>query len=340
MRDLEAQLRAYGLVLDGTDAGALTDVDRSAARAARRSLLVVIAAVVVIAIAVATFAVSAHRSGNAHRPNIVTPGSSQPTTPASTSATPGAGGVLAIGDSVMLGAKVALEQAIPGIAVDAVVSRQFAQAADVLTEYAQSGALPPTIVVALGTNALPTDSEIDAFMRAAGASKVYLVTVRVPRAWETATNVVLRAASDRWPNAHVHRLEHLFGGPRRLVPQRRIPPHERGQQAYSTLISAAIGQLTQRTPSGLDVAAVIPETMLPPQPLAVAGGDVWIANESAAAYAAGPSRGTRPRRLQRWSARSTCRNRPSSRSRATATRCGSRVAATVGCRRRRCRRST
>src|SRR5262245_42694081 len=61
-------------------------------------------------------------------------------------------GVLALGDSVMLGAAGALGTAIPGIQVDAVVSRQFREAPGIAYWKLQAGVLPGTVVVHLGTN--------------------------------------------------------------------------------------------------------------------------------------------------------------------------------------------
>ena len=285
MRDLEAQLRAYGVVLDRADA-LVTDVVDVGSRPSRRSMLVAIAAVVVAAVALATFAVVGNRSGNAHRPNIVTPGSSQPAPPSTARATDGPTRVLAIGDSVMLGAKVALEGRIPGIAVDAVVSRQFAQATDVLTQYAQFGTLPSTIVVGLGTNGLPTQAELDAFMRVASGRTVYFLTVRVPRTWESATNELLRAMPDRWPNAHVIDWHDYANGHDEWFVEDGFHLRDVGQAAYAELIATQIGT-SATTPltgpantSALDIVDVIPEQTLPTDPLAVAGGDVWIATES------------------------------------------------------------
>src|SRR5260221_12956255 len=150
MRDLEAQLRAYGSVLDRGEAG-VADVVDAMSRRMRRPYFVAIAAVVVVAIAASAITVAVRRSGDARPPHIVTPGPTQPTpTPTST---PVASGVLAVGDSVMEGATVSLEAATPGIKIDAVKSRQFFQAIPLLSEHSASGAEYGTVVIALGTKA-------------------------------------------------------------------------------------------------------------------------------------------------------------------------------------------
>jgi hypothetical protein len=103
-----------------------------------------------------------------------------------------AGGVLAVGDSVMLGASAALQQAIPGISVDAAVSRQFTTGIDILASASERGQLPGTVVVHLGTNGPIDDASCDALMDVLAGRRVVLVTLHVPRSWEAGNNAVLR----------------------------------------------------------------------------------------------------------------------------------------------------
>ncbi len=162
MRDLEAQLRMYGAVLDGAES-ALTDVADAPLRPARRSLLVAVAAVVVVAIAASAIAVTATRSGNDHHPNVITPSSGPPSPTPTSNPTPAAKSrkVLAIGDSVMEGAKGSLQRVMPGIAVDAIRSRQFPQAQKVVGSVPiEPELLPDTVVIALGTNGRVTRREV------------------------------------------------------------------------------------------------------------------------------------------------------------------------------------
>ena len=119
---------------------------------------------------------------------------------------------LAIGDSIMLGSKGKLTAAIPGMAVDAVVSRQFSQASAVLAEYKAHGVLPATIVIHLGTNGRITPALFDQIMATVGPGHtVYFLTARVPRPWESQVNATLHEGAQRWKNARV--LEwHDFSG--------------------------------------------------------------------------------------------------------------------------------
>jgi Domain of unknown function (DUF4214) len=107
------------------------------------------------------------------------------------------GGVLAIGDSVMLGASGALHEAIPGIDVDAAVSRQFSTGVDILRSRRDSGQLPGTVVVHLGTNGTIGSDSCDSLMDALAGRRVMIVTLHVPRSWEAGNNAVLRDCAVR-----------------------------------------------------------------------------------------------------------------------------------------------
>jgi hypothetical protein len=119
--------------------------------------------------------------------------------------------VLAIGDSVMLGAEQSLESQIPNMYVDAKVSRQFWDATVVLAEYKKVGLLPPTIVIHMGTNGAFSDAQFDELMATAGKRQVFFVNAREPRTWETEVNTRLAADVPKYKNAHL--LDwHRFGG--------------------------------------------------------------------------------------------------------------------------------
>jgi peptidoglycan/LPS O-acetylase OafA/YrhL len=112
--------------------------------------------------------------------------------------------VLAIGDSVMLGAHNALVNAIPGIGVDAAVSRQFWQSTLVLAYYVQHNLEPPVVVVHSGTNGRVTDAMFDQMMQTIGPGhQVYFLTARVPRIWQGEVNDTLHNGVKRWKNAHL-----------------------------------------------------------------------------------------------------------------------------------------
>jgi len=106
-------------------------------------------------------------------------------------------GVLAVGDSVMLGGAEALRGRVPGVEVDAAVSRQFGTGIDILRSRRDSGQLPGTIVVHLGTNGSIGGESCDALMDVLAGRRVVLVTLHVPRSWEAGNNAVLRDCAVR-----------------------------------------------------------------------------------------------------------------------------------------------
>ena len=76
---------------------------------------------------------------------------------------------------------MSLERTIPGMAVDAIKSRQFRQAVIIVDFYKAHNALPPVIVIHLGTNGAITNDVFDQIMRTIGPGHpVYFLTARVP----------------------------------------------------------------------------------------------------------------------------------------------------------------
>ena len=121
--------------------------------------------------------------------------------------------ILAVGDSVMLGAEQSLQHDIPGIFVDAKVSRQFWDATVVLQAYENEHLLPPTIVVHMGTNGAFSDAQFDQMMSVVGPNrKIFFVNAREPRPWETLVNQRLATDVGHFKNAHLIDW-HDYGGP-------------------------------------------------------------------------------------------------------------------------------
>lgn len=108
---------------------------------------------------------------------------------------------IAIGDSVMLGAKSQLRERGVDV-VDAAVSRQAATGPGLVRQRGQK--LPEHVVVHLGTNGTYTLKMCKQLVRAAGKQRrVYLVTVKVPRQWESVNNDMLRSCDRAFRSDHV-----------------------------------------------------------------------------------------------------------------------------------------
>lgn len=84
--------------------------------------------------------------------------------------------VLIIGDSVMLGAKEAVEKVIPGVFVDAKESRGIETASSLLSKYIGDGAEPDLIVISLATNQRQiTDEILDDIVSSGGKNRKYIL---------------------------------------------------------------------------------------------------------------------------------------------------------------------
>jgi hypothetical protein len=115
-----------------------------------------------------------------------------------------AGQVTAIGDSVMLDYQDPLKTTIPGINVDAAVSRQWSDGEQILQTLKADGQLGGDVIVGLGTNGPITDADFDNIMTIlSGASRVVFVNVHVDRPWQDPNNAVLASGATRYPNAVV-----------------------------------------------------------------------------------------------------------------------------------------
>jgi len=154
-----------------------------------------------------------HRIGDPGRSTTTTsaPVAAAPTTTSTTTDVPGPAGpgfvpgqVTAVGDSVMLDYQDPLKASIPGIQVDAAVSRQWADGEGILQTMKAQGQLGGLVIVGLGTNGPITDADFDHMMAIlGGASRVVFVNVHVDRPWQDPNNAVLARGAARFPHVVV-----------------------------------------------------------------------------------------------------------------------------------------
>ncbi len=115
-----------------------------------------------------------------------------------------AGQVTAVGDSVMLDYQDPLKTAIPGIDVNAAVSRQWTDGETVLQLMKAAGQLGSLVIVGLGTNGPITSTDFDNMMAIlSGASRVVFVNVHVDRPWQAPNNLVIASGAARYPHVVV-----------------------------------------------------------------------------------------------------------------------------------------
>jgi hypothetical protein len=149
--------------------------------------------------------------------------------------------VLAIGDSVMVGAASQLQAAIPELAIDAVQGRQSWSAAGLLSTYLAAGRIGQVVVIHLGNNYTFTPQQVDDIMGVlGGVRRVIFVTVKLPREWESATNAALANAPKKygtatlvdWRAASVNHSEYFWDDGMHLRPE--------GATVYARLIAEAV----------------------------------------------------------------------------------------------------
>jgi hypothetical protein len=137
-----------------------------------------------------------------------------PTTPTSTTTTtstlpPPAAGFLpghvtAVGDSVMLDYQTPLQADIPGITVEAAVSRQWGAGEDLLAQLKAEGQLGAEVVVALGTNGPISSTDFTDMMSILqGASRIVFVNIHVDRPWQDPNNAVLAQGAATYPRVGI-----------------------------------------------------------------------------------------------------------------------------------------
>jgi peptidoglycan/LPS O-acetylase OafA/YrhL len=150
--------------------------------------------------------------------------------------------IIAIGDSVMLGAANVLTER--GITVDALKSRPFRQALEICNYLKSVNRLGEIVVIHLGTNNYVDQKTLDEIMvPLSEVNTVVFVTNYVPtRKWQSSNNKLIRAMPEIYGNVKIldwytiakAHPEYLYGDEIHLNPT--------GQAVYADLIMQAIGK--------------------------------------------------------------------------------------------------
>ena len=162
--------------------------------------------------------------------------------PADGVAVPSAVRVLAIGDSVMLGAADELLQTLPGLEVKAAIATQFA---DGLAHLQHRLQLPPderpeVIVLHLGTNGIFDPAYLTELRRLSEAvERLVVLNIRAPRPWEGFVNENLAGLAG-WQNVRFIDWHQASARQPDWLEQDRVHLTDAGKRGYSSLILAAI----------------------------------------------------------------------------------------------------
>ncbi|HUN33995.1 MAG TPA: hypothetical protein VMU95_18490 [Trebonia sp.] len=155
--------------------------------------------------------------------------------------------ITAVGDSVMLASSMSLQQAFPGIYVDAAVSRHTFVGLGILRRLAADGQLRPVVVVGLGTNGGVTTSQVHQLMSIVGSKrKVILVNTFLPLSYEQSTNSALAAAARTYPNVTLANWNKTISDRTSLLWPDEIHPHyPAGTRVYAAMVKSAVQQAVQ-----------------------------------------------------------------------------------------------
>lgn len=147
----------------------------------------------------------------------------------------------AVGDSVMLGAARELLKTIPGLEVDAQVSRHIAVTVAILQARRAAGRLGKVVIIHIGNNGSMTAKQFDDLMQPlVDLPRVLVFNLKEPRKWETPNNQVISEGVTRYSNAvlidwHTYGVEH----PDLFAPD-GIHIGAAGAKAYTALVLAQL----------------------------------------------------------------------------------------------------
>ncbi|MET0297652.1 MAG: acyltransferase family protein [Microbacterium sp.] len=149
--------------------------------------------------------------------------------------------VTAIGDSVMLASAPGLLERLPGIQVDAAVSRQGWSGPDMVRSLAANGALRPYLVIALGTNGPVDRASLKQMADAAGPDRiVVLVNTYAPRSWIDGVNAEIAAFADSRANVVVADWSGAIAGRTDLLAGDRIHPGDEGGRIFADVVATTL----------------------------------------------------------------------------------------------------
>lgn len=114
------------------------------------------------------------------------------------------GEVLAIGDSVILGASHVLGRTIDGLQIDAAVGRQARDIVERIRELKAAKQIAPRVILHLGTNGYVTEPQMRTILDAlADRDEVVLINANAPRRWVDVNNDLFRQLAATHPNVTV-----------------------------------------------------------------------------------------------------------------------------------------
>jgi peptidoglycan/LPS O-acetylase OafA/YrhL len=180
---------------------------------------------------------------------------------------PPPGSVLAIGESVMMGAANALTSASEGrVHVDAAVGRQNAAVLDRLEEYRSSGELASMagVVLHMGTNGPMREADFERLVQLTeGVPVVVVVNVRVPKRWEAQSNATISDGIDRHPSVRLADW-HAASAEPGVVGKDGVHPTPSGAKTYARVVLDRLQPHQEPPPPTTTTTTTAPPPQEPP----------------------------------------------------------------------------
>ncbi|MFB7884655.1 acyltransferase family protein [Microbacterium sp. NPDC056057] len=152
--------------------------------------------------------------------------------------------ISAVGDSVMLASAGGLVERLPGIDVDAEVSRSMWAGPDIVDDLDATGRLRPYVVVALGTNGAVDPSTLEQLADTVGPKRnLVLVNAYAPRDWIPGVNAELAAFAQDHRNVIVADWSGAIAPHEDLLAGDRIHPGAAGGRIFADTVAAAVDEL-------------------------------------------------------------------------------------------------
>ena len=149
--------------------------------------------------------------------------------------------ITAVGDSVLLGAEPGLTPYLPGLTVDAAISRQPEDILARVSERQATATLGDVVIIHAGTNgAIPADGLRDTLSQLAGARRVVLVTSHVTEPWQEASNEAILAVAPEFANVRIADWNEAATGQSEYFVYDGVHLDDPGIAAYRSVLEAAL----------------------------------------------------------------------------------------------------
>jgi len=152
--------------------------------------------------------------------------------------------VTAVGDSVMLASAGGLIDRMPGVDIDAKVSRSMSAGVSIVDGLAARGQLRDYVVVGLGTNGPIDPDDLAQLKKDVGPRRtLVLVTAHASRDWIPGVNDELHAFADRVPGVTIADWSGAVSGHEDLLAGDGIHPGAAGGRLYADAVGDAIDEV-------------------------------------------------------------------------------------------------